>query len=192
VSLRERKKKLTLCSQCNTKAREWRSRKSLCGQSFAVIPQPGQSYTGGIAMWKHNLTCPLDWHSWSLVGEVWSLCPSMVCLRSDETLLQCFRIGGVTNLKSMVETVLLIKDFIFYFIIFLVGRGRGRRRERILSRLHVQHRAWRGARSHDPEIMTWAKIKSQMLNRLSHPGTPLKDFFWFSLRKSVLSWTKPC
>ena len=27
--------------------------------------------------------------------------------------------------------------------------------------------------------MTWAEIKSQMLNRLSHPGTPLFFIFWF-------------
>ena len=27
------------------------------------------------------------------------------------------------------------------------------------------------------EIMTWAKTKSQMLNRLSHPGAPLKHYF---------------
>jgi len=37
------------------------------------------------------------------------------------------------------------------------GRGRqgkGSRRERILSRLHAQHGAPRGAQSQDPEIMT--------------------------------------
>ena len=33
-------------------------------------------------------------------------------------------------------------------------RGRERRRERILSRLHAQHRAQCGAQSHDPGIMT--------------------------------------
>ena len=30
-----------------------------------------------------------------------------------------------------------------------------------------------GARSHNPEIMTWAETKSWMLNRLSHPGIPV-------------------
>ena len=29
-----------------------------------------------------------------------------------------------------------------------------------------------GPRSHDPEIMTWAEIKSRMLNWVSHPGAP--------------------
>ena len=33
-----------------------------------------------------------------------------------------------------------------------------------------------GAQSHDPEIMPWAKINSQMLNQLSHPGAPISEF----------------
>lgn len=52
-------------------------------------------------------------------------------------------------------------------------RGRGSEGERIPSRLHAQsgarHRAW----FHNPGIMTQAKIKNQMLNRLSHPGAPI-------------------
>ena len=28
-----------------------------------------------------------------------------------------------------------------------------------------------GAQSHNPEIMTWAEIKSRLLNQLSHPST---------------------
>ena len=32
--------------------------------------------------------------------------------------------------------------------------------------------AWFGAWSHDPEIMTWAKIKSWTFSWLSHPGAP--------------------
>ena len=42
-----------------------------------------------------------------------------------------------------------------------------------------------GAPSHDPEIMTWAQIKSWILNHLSHPGAPGIYIFnqlsrWFS------------
>ena len=51
-------------------------------------------------------------------------------------------------------------------------RGKGQRgRDRIASSLHAQHRAWCGARTQDCEILTSAAIKSQTLNRLSHPGT---------------------
>ena len=46
-------------------------------------------------------------------------------------------------------------------------------RERIPSRLPTECGAPLGAQSHDPEIMTWAKTKSWMLNWLSHSGTPL-------------------
>ena len=48
------------------------------------------------------------------------------------------------------------------------GRGRERGRERIPSRLHTQCRAQCRTQSHHAEIMTWAKIKSQILNWLSH------------------------
>ena len=44
-------------------------------------------------------------------------------------------------------------------------------RERISSRLYTEGAQWR-AQSHDLEIMTCTKIKSGMLNPLSHPGTP--------------------
>ena len=42
-------------------------------------------------------------------------------------------------------------------------RGRGREKKDISSRLHAEP---------DPKIMTWAEIKSWVLNQLSHPGTP--------------------
>ena len=45
-------------------------------------------------------------------------------------------------------------------------------RERVASCLPAELWALRRIGSHDPEIMTWAKIKSQMLNHLSHPGAP--------------------
>lgn len=45
------------------------------------------------------------------------------------------------------------------------GRDRG---ERISIRLHAQPPL--RAQSHDSEIMTWPEIRSQTLNRLSHPG----------------------
>ena len=57
------------------------------------------------------------------------------------------------------------------------GRGaRERGRERILSRLPVQTRAHRGAWSHDPEIMTRAKIKKQKLDNWV-TSVPLDFFF---------------
>ena len=46
--------------------------------------------------------------------------------------------------------------FFFFFFFFLRERmsGEGAEGERILSRLHTQYRAQRGAQSHNPEIMT--------------------------------------
>ena len=57
-------------------------------------------------------------------------------------------------------------------------RGKERERERGADPSRVwsltqQHRA----RSYKPEILTWAKIKSQMFNLLSYPGTPVNHIF---------------
>ena len=63
------------------------------------------------------------------------------------------------------------------------GRGRERGRHRIWSRfqaLSCQHRAWYGARTHEP----WDHGSSRTLNRLSHPGAPYYptlNFFFFSV-----------
>ena len=46
-------------------------------------------------------------------------------------------------------------------------------RERISNTLPVEYGARLGAQFHDPEIMTWVKIKSKMLNQLSHPSAPI-------------------
>ena len=51
------------------------------------------------------------------------------------------------------------------------SREEQREREKESSADCVQHRAPHRAQSHDLD-MTRAKIKSQMLNRLSHPGAP--------------------
>ena len=69
---------------------------------------------------------------------------------------------------------------------------RDRGRERIPSRLHTQHGARCGARSHDPGITTRAEIESQTLNPLSHPGAPLgQTFEWFFPRGVERSTQRP-
>ena len=62
-----------------------------------------------------------------------------------------------------------------FFLRERVSRGERGQSERISSRLHAGQGARCGTQSHDPEIVTWAKIKSQRLNQLSHPGTPSWD-----------------
>ena len=55
-----------------------------------------------------------------------------------------------------------------------------RAREKERSRFHTEHRTSLWAWLHNPEIMTWAEIKSWMLNWLRHPGASslfLKFFF---------------
>ena len=77
----------------------------------------------------------------------------------------------------------IIVLFLLFRGIEKVEKGEGRRRERILSRLHTQSRAWCGAWSHDPEIMIWTKIQSWMLNQLSHPGPPVLVFLIWPFTK---------
>ena len=78
-----------------------------------------------------------------------------------------------------IVLVLLFPFSHIHLFFFLREREheRERERERILNRLHVQCGAWCGARSHSYEIMTRAKIKSRMLNQLSHPGAPIHLHF---------------
>ena len=65
------------------------------------------------------------------------------------------------------------------------GMDRERGRHRIWSRLQglsYQHRAWRGAWTHElwDQDLSW----SRTLNRLNHPGTPISIFLKKSLRMS--------
>ena len=57
------------------------------------------------------------------------------------------------------------------------GEGTQRGRERITSRLHaVRAEPDAGLHLMNFGIMTWAKIKSWTLNRLSPPGAPCREF----------------
>ena len=87
---------------------------------------------------------------------------------------------------------LLILRFLFVLFSFERERawaGEGQRekgRERILSRLYtVSTEPCLGFKLMNHEIMTWAKVKSWMLNWLSHPGPPR---LWFRFRGT----TKNC
>ena len=75
---------------------------------------------------------------------------------------------------AFLYLLLFFKRIYFYFesVCRRQGKGRGRGRERILSSLHTQHGAEGRVQSQDPEIMTWAEIKSQILKRLSYSDTP--------------------
>ena len=61
------------------------------------------------------------------------------------------------------------------------GGAEGEGQEEGEKQKQTPHWAWSPmqARSHDPEIMTWAEIKSQMLNGLSHPGAMVFCFVFF-------------
>ena len=55
---------------------------------------------------------------------------------------------------------------------FLRGEGQRQRERELQAGSMPNTESSEGAQSHNLEIMTWAKIKSQTLNQLSHPGTP--------------------
>ena len=68
--------------------------------------------------------------------------------------------------------------------------GAERGRDRILSRLHaVGTEPHTGLEPTNCEIMTLAKIKSQMFNRLSHPCAPTSRIF--QMRVGKLIFKKP-
>ena len=97
------------------------------------------------------------------------------------TIFQCFNI--------------LFKFFKYLFIYFQERERanecrEGAEGERVLSKLHAELGALHGAScrdgcragSQDPEIMTWAKTKSQSLNWLHHPSVPQCFNILFFLR----------
>ena len=84
------------------------------------------------------------------------------------------------------KNALYVKMFtVAFFFFFLRKRnstwGRGRREAEGKGDNPKQTPGWAQspmeAWSHDPEIMTWAKIKSQTLNWPNHPGALTAAFF---------------
>ena len=107
------------------------------------------------------------------------------------TIVSCLNQDGSLFYFSLQH--LLPFDFFFSFQFergeHMQGRT-GRGRERILRRIHV-HCGYRcGTGSQDPGIRIWAKIKSQMLNWLSHPDTPF--WFIFDISNSMIDWFITC
>ena len=76
------------------------------------------------------------------------------------------------------ETLFIYLDFIHLFDRKREWVGEG---ERIWGRFHTKHWMWHGAQSHNQEIMTWAKMKGQMLNWFFFPRGlgALKEHFSF-------------
>ena len=76
---------------------------------------------------------------------------------------------------------IFVHTFSFFLSLFILrereGTGEGQReregeRENSKQALCCQHRDWHRLDLTNHEIMTWAQIKSQTLNWLSHPGAP--------------------
>ena len=79
----------------------------------------------------------------------------------------------------------------YLFIFWEEGRSRGRGREKILCGLHTPHGAQRGTQSHDPEIMTWAEIKSlHSTNQVIQ--VPCKHFLMLLAKQFILTRRTGC
>lgn len=81
--------------------------------------------------------------------------------KQQQSGARTFRAAGHLDAGDRVAHV-LFNTFLFFLFFFFF----------LLSRLHAHCGAHCGTWTLDPEIKTWPKIKSQMLNRLSHPGGP--------------------
>ena len=53
-------------------------------------------------------------------------------------------------------------------------------RGKISTKLCTEHWAPCRVESHDPEITTWGRTKSQMLNQLHYPGALKATLFWYN------------
>ena len=91
---------------------------------------------------------------------------------------------------------ILFRVFLFFFPLERehtwagVGRAEGGGERESQADAPTKHRAQCRAWSHDPGIMTWAEINSQMLNWPSHPGAPI--FFIALHRYCVFDKLKVC
>jgi len=93
-----------------------------------------------------------------------------------------------SNLLWLKKIYLFFKDFIY---LFERECKQGRSREREISRLRTERRAQCGAQSHNPEIMTWAEIKSQMFNWVTQASLSFFvfiDFIYLFERE----WARAC
>ena len=95
------------------------------------------------------------------------------------------------RLNRMSHPGTLIYCFCFFFFkinlfmsererVWAGGRGKGKGEKECSSRLATDHGAWCNTQSQDPEIMPFAKTKSQVLNQLSHPGAPHSSILLFN------------
>ena len=87
---------------------------------------------------------------------LWLVYHTFLCL--IRTLLGMRALTGCVGLLRMLE--LGVGEWV----------GRADKGERNSSRLAAELGTWFWAWSHNPEMMTWAQSKSQMLNQLGHPG----------------------
>ena len=129
-----------------------------------IIVEAGKSY-----IWVHQMIFSTFWVFENFHNKIiWRLVQKLVC----------------RNCSVNGELIVTIVAFFF-----LRGWGRGRRwgRERNLSRLHTQHRDQCAAWFHNSEIMTWAKVKSQVVNWLNYSGAPIVAFYWATTAWQFLS-----
>ena len=80
-------------------------------------------------------------------------------------LFFCVRVTQVNYILHKIQFFFILSFFPFFLF---------------LSRLHAQRGAQHGAWTHDPEIKTWAEIKSWTLNRFSRPGAPKQNPILYS------------
>ena len=94
---------------------------------------------------------------------------------------------------KLVQPPILYWNLLFFYVLFIYferdrqhewGKDSDRGRDRIPSMFcTASTEADVGLEPTNREIMTWAKTKSQMPNRLNHPGTPGQLFSWEQVLK---------
>ena len=82
--------------------------------------------------------------------------------------------------------------FFFRFYLFIClfreckqGEEQQERERQNPKQIRAERGAQCKAQSNDPDIMTWAEIKSRMVNWLSHPGALIKGLW---LLREKISW----
>lgn len=111
---------------------------------------------------------------------VWIITIPLICLLYLKKYFKMIKLLTFINdsltdhlLSPMISVCSVYLFFSLLFSFVLCGeerQGRGKKRGRILRRLHVQDGTQSGAGSHNPEIMTGAEVKRCLTNKpFRHP-----------------------
>ena len=115
--------------------------------------------------------CKTDWEDQNISHQV-----SPNCITGENNEVPQRRGKAAPVILPLVQCYCHFFKDLFIYDRVRVSSHEEEQKERISSRPRADHGARHRAWSQDPEIMTWAETKSQMLNQSHYPGSPGQSY----------------